>query len=191
MSRFFIDRPIFAWVLALVVMLAGAISISQLPVAQYPSIAPVQISITTPYAGASAQTVADTVVRPILQQMTGLDGLEYIDATSESDGAMTIDLTFKQGTDPDIAQVQVQNKLSLAEANLPSAVLNAGLDVQKAAKDYMLFFALVSTDGRMSPGDLADYIASNMEDPVASIPGVGDYTLFGSEYAMRIWLKPG
>ncbi|HVE21374.1 MAG TPA: efflux RND transporter permease subunit [Acidocella sp.] len=191
MSRFFIDRPIFAWVLALVVMLAGAISILQLPISQYPMIAPTQISITTTYAGASAQTVADTVVRPILQQMTGLDGLEYVDATSESDGSMTIDLTFKQGTDPDIAQVQVQNKLSLAEATLPSEVLSAGLDVEKATKDYMMFFALVSTDGRMTHADIGDYIASNMEDPVASIPGVGDYTLFGSEYAMRIWLKPG
>jgi multidrug efflux pump len=190
MSRFFIDRPIFAWVLALVVMLAGAISISQLPIAQYPMIAPTQISISTTYPGASAQTVADTVVRPILQQMTGLDGLEYTDATSESDGSMTIDLTFKQGTDPNIAQVQVQNKLSLAEATLPSEVVSAGLDVQKATKDYMMFFALVSTDGRMSHADLADYIASNMEDQVAGIPGVGDYTLFGSEYAMRIWLNP-
>ena len=190
MSRFFIDRPIFAWVLALVVMLAGAIEISQLPVAQYPMIAPTQISITTTYAGASAQTVTDTVIRPILQQMTGLDGLEYVDSTAESDGTMAIDLTFKQGTDPDIAQVQVQNKLSLAEATLPAAVLSDGLNVQKATKDYMLFFALVSTDGRTTHADLADYIASNMEDPVASIPGVGDYTLFGSEYAMRIWLNP-
>src|SRR5271154_3782663 len=190
MSRFFIDRPIFAWVLALVVMLAGAISISQLPIAQYPMIAPTQISISTTYAGASAQTVADTVARPILQQLTGLDGIEYVDATSESDGSMTIDLTFNQGTDPNIAQVQVQNQLSLAEATLPPEVVSAGLDVQKATKDYMMFFALVSTDGRMSHADLGDYIASNMEDPVASIPGVGDYTLFGSEYAMRIWMNP-
>jgi multidrug efflux pump len=190
MSRFFIDRPIFAWVLALVLMLAGGIEISQLPISQYPSIAPPQISITTTYAGASAQTVSDTVVRPILQQMSGLDGLEYIDATSESDGTVTITLTFAQGTDPNIAQVQVQNKLSLAEATLPAEVTTEGLDVKKATKNYMLFFALTSTDGRMTQSDIADYIASNIEDPITRVPGVGDYTLFGSEYAMRIWMDP-
>jgi multidrug efflux pump len=191
MSRFFIDRPIFAWVLALVLMLGGAIEIFQLPISQYPSIAPPQISISTTYAGASAQTVSDTVVRPILQQMSGLDGLEYIDATSESNGTVTITLTFKQGTDPNIAQVQVQNKLSLAEATLPSAVTTEGLNVQKATKNYMLFFALTSTDGTMTQSDIADYIASNIQDPITRVPGVGDYTLFGSEYAMRIWLNPG
>jgi multidrug efflux pump len=190
MSRFFIDRPIFAWVLALVLMLAGGIEISQLPISQYPSIAPPQISITTTYAGASAQTVSDTVVRPILQQMSGLDGLEYIDATSESDGTVTITLTFAQGTDPNIAQVQVQNKLSLAESTLPAEVTTEGLNVKKATKNYMLFFALTSTDGRMTQSDIADYIASNIEDPITRVPGVGDYTLFGSEYAMRIWMDP-
>ncbi len=190
MSRFFIDRPIFAWVLALVLMMAGAIEITQLPIAQYPSIAPPAISISTTYAGASAETVADTVIRPILQQMSGLDGLEYIDSTAESTGAATITLTFKQGTDPNIAQVQVQDKLSLAEATLPSEVTTTGINVRKAEKNYMLFFALVSTDGSMTRADIADYIASNIEDPVTRVPGVGDYTLFGSEYAMRIWMDP-
>jgi multidrug efflux pump len=190
MSRFFIDRPIFAWVLALVLMLAGGIEIFRLPISQYPSIAPPSISITTTYAGASAQTVSDTVVRPILQQMSGLDGLEYLDATSESNGTVTITLTFKQGTDPNIAQVQVQNKLSLAEATLPAEVTTQGLSVKKATKNYMLFFALTSDDGRMSQSDIADYIASNIEDPITRVPGVGDYTLFGSEYAMRIWMDP-
>jgi multidrug efflux pump len=190
MSRFFIDRPIFAWVLALVLMMAGGIEIMLLPIAQYPSIAPPAVSITTTYAGASAQTVSDTVVRPILQQMSGLDGLEYIDATSESDGAVTITLTFKQGTDPNIAQVQVQNKLSLAESTLPTEVVTEGIDVKKAEKNYMLFFALVSTDKTMTQADIADYIASNIQDTITRVPGVGDYTLFGSEYAMRIWMNP-
>ncbi len=190
MSRFFIDRPIFAWVLALVLMLAGGIEITQLPISQYPSIAPPQISISTTYAGASAQTVSNTVVRPILQQMSGLDGLEYIDATSQSDGVVAITLTFKQGTDPNIAQVQVQNKLSLAESTLPTEVTTEGINVKKATKNYMLFFALVSTNGSMTRADIADYIASNMQDQITRVPGVGDYTLFGSEYAMRIWMDP-
>lgn len=191
MSRFFIDRPIFAWVLALVLMLAGAIEITQLPIAQYPSIAPPAISISTNYAGANATTAANTVIRPILQQMSGLDGLEYIDSTAEATGAVTITLTFKQGTDPNIAQVQVQNKLSLAEPTLPSEVTQSGINVRKAEKNYMLFFALESTNSTMDHAALGDYIASNFEDPITRVPGVGDYTLFGSEYAMRIWLNPG
>ena len=190
MSRFFIDRPVFAWVLALVVMLGGAIQLFLLPIAQYPSIAPPQISISAQYPGASAETVADTVVRPILQQMSGLDGLEYIDATSEANGSATISLTFQQGTDPNIAQVQVQNKLSLAQPTLPLEVTNEGLSVKKATKNYMLFFSLESTDRSMSQADIGDYIASHIEDPVSRVPGVGDYTLFGAEYAMRIWLNP-
>ena len=190
MSRFFIDRPIFAWVMALIVMMAGGIEMLQLPIAQYPSIAPPSVSITANYAGASATTVANTVIRPILQQMTGLDGLEYMNATAQSTGAVSILLTFKQGTDPNIAQVQVQNKLAVAESTLPTEVTQTGVTVQKAEKNYMLFFALVSKDGRMTRGDIADYIASNIEAPITRVPGVGDYTLFGSEYAMRIWLDP-
>jgi len=190
MSDFFIGRPVFAWVLGLVLMLAGALAISQLPVAQYPSIAPPQISITVVYPGASAQTVADTVVRPINQQMSGLDGLEYISSTAASSGAMEIDLTFAQGTDPNIAQVQVQNKLSLAEANLPVEVTQQGIKVTKSVKNFMLIIGLISTDGSMSAQDITDYIASNLQDPLSRVSGVGDFTLFGSEYAMRIWLDP-
>ncbi|MGO9135998.1 MAG: efflux RND transporter permease subunit [Methylovirgula sp.] len=190
MSRFFIDRPVFAWVLGLVLMLAGAIEINTLPIAQYPSIAPPQISISVTYPGASAQTVADTVVRPILQQMSGLDGLEYISSSTQADGSMEIDLTFAQGTDPNIAQVQVQNKLSLAQANLPAEVTQQGIRVTKAVKNFMMVVGLVSEDGSMSATDINDYVASNIQDPLTRVPGVGDFTLFGAEYAMRIWLDP-
>ena len=190
MSRFFIDRPVFAWVIGIVLMLVGGIAITQLPIAQYPSIAPPQISISVTYPGASAQTVTDTVVRTILQQMSGLDGLEYISSSTQSSGAMEIDLTFTQGTDADIAQVQVQNKLALAEANLPSEVTSQGIRVAKATKNFMMVVGLVSTDGSMAAADISDYIASNIEDPLTRVPGVGDFTLFGSEYAMRIRVDP-
>ena len=191
MSSFFISRPVFAWVIALVIMLIGGVEILQLPVAQYPSIAPPQIAITVVYPGASAQTVADTVVRPINQQMSGLDGLEYISSTASSSGAMEIDLTFRQGTDPNIAQVQVQNKLALAQANLPAEVTQQGIKVTKAVKNFMMIVGLISTDSSMTAQDITDYIASNIQDPLSRVTGVGDYTLFGSEYAMRIWLDPG
>jgi len=191
MSNFFIGRPVFAWVIGLILILVGGVEIFQLPVAQYPSIAPPQIAITVTYPGASAQTVADTVVRPINQQMSGLDGLEYISSTAASSGAMEIDLTFKQGTDPNIAQVQVQNKLSLAEATLPAEVTQQGIKVTKGVKNFMMIVGLISTDASMSAQDITDYIASNIQDPLSRVNGVGDYTLFGSEYAMRIWLDPG
>jgi multidrug efflux pump len=190
MSRFFIDRPIFAWVLGLVLMLAGGIEIFLLPVAQFPSIAAPQIAITVTYPGASAQTVADTVVQPILQQMSGLDGLEYIASSTQSDGSMEIDLTFVQGTDPNIAQMEVQNKLSLSEAFLPPAVTQQGIKVTKSVKNFMLVVGLISTDGSMSSTDISDYIASHIQDPLTRVSGVGDFTLFGAEYAMRIWLDP-
>jgi multidrug efflux pump len=191
MSAFFIDRPVFAWIIGLILMLVGGVEITQLPVAQYPTIAPPQISITVVYPGASAQTVADTVVRPIQQQMSGLDGLEYIASTTASSGAMEIDLTFKQGTDPNIAQVQVQNKLSLAEATLPTEVTQQGLRVTKATKNFMMIVGFISTDGSMTAQDITDYVASNVQAPLSRVTGVGDYTLFGAEYAMRIWLDPG
>ena len=190
MSRFFVDRPVFAWVIGLIIMLVGALSVFQLPIAQYPSIAPPQIAITVTYPGASAQTVADTVIRPIQQQMSGLDGLEYISSNSQADGSMEIDLTFKQGTDVNIAQVQVQNKLSLAEATLPTEVTTQGVKVTKATKNFMVILGFVSTDNSMSAQDITDYVASNVQDPLSRVTGVGDYTLFGSEYAMRIWLDP-
>nr|WP_264478872.1 efflux RND transporter permease subunit [Acidisoma silvae] len=171
-------------------MMMGAISILQLPISQFPSIAPPEIAITVTYPGASAETVADTVIRPILQDMTGLDGLEYVNSQAQANGTMEIDLTFKQGTNPDIAQVQVQNKLSLAESVLPTEVTQEGISVVKQSRNFFLIVSLVSTDGSMDQHDLADYIASNLETPLTQITGVGNYTLFGSEYAMRIWVDP-
>ncbi|GBR05953.1 efflux RND transporter permease subunit [Acetobacter oeni] len=190
MSRFFIDRPVFAWVIGLIIMLVGGVAIFRMPIAQYPSIAPPQVALTVTYPGASAETVNNTVVRPILQQMFGLDHLEYISAQSYASGQMEIDLTFAQGTDPDIAQVQVQNKLQLAEPRLPTEVTTQGITVAKAVKNFMMVVALISTDHSMSAQDVADYVASNISDPLSRVSGVGDHTLFGSEYAMRIWLDP-
>ncbi len=190
MSKFFINRPIFAWVLAIVVMLAGALAIKALPVSQYPDVAPPAIAISVTYPGASAQTVQDTVVQVIEQQLNGLDNLRYITSSSESDGSMQIVVTFEQGTDPDIAQVQVQNKLNLATPMLPQEVQQQGIRVAKYQMNFMLVAGLVSEDGAMNSEDLADYIASNIQDPVSRTKGVGDFTLFGSAYAMRIWLDP-
>ncbi|MBV1835833.1 efflux RND transporter permease subunit [Acetobacter estunensis] len=190
LSRFFIDRPVFAWVIGLIIMLVGGVAIFRMPIAQYPSIAPPQVAISVTYPGASAETVNNTVVRPILQQMFGLDHLEYISAQSYASGQMEIDLTFAQGTDPDIAQVQVQNKLQLAEPRLPTEVTAQGITVAKAVKNFMMVVAFISTDGSMTAQDIADYVASNVSDPLSRVSGVGDHTLFGSEYAMRIWLSP-
>ena len=190
MSKFFINRPIFAWVLAIVVMLLGVLAIKALPINQYPNVAPPAISISVTYPGASAQTVQDTVVQVIEQQLNGLDGLRYITAASESDGSMQIVVTFEQGTDPDIAQVQVQNKLNLATPMLPQEVQQQGIRVAKFQMNFMLVVGLVSEDGSMSSDDLADYIASHIQDPVSRTEGVGDFQLFGAPYAMRIWLDP-
>ncbi len=190
LSRFFIDRPIFAWVVGLIIMLVGGVSITRMPIAQYPTIAPPQIAVSVDDPGASADTVNNTVVRPILQQMSGLDHLEYLSAQSYGSGHMEIDLTFEQGTNPDIAQVQVQNKLQLAQPRLPPEVVSQGLSVTKAAKNFMLVIGFISTDGSMNGKDISDYVASNVMDPLSRISGVGDHTLFGSEYAMRIWMDP-
>ncbi len=190
MSRFFIDRPIFAWVIALVIMLAGGLSILKLPINQYPSIAPPAVGIQVSYPGASAQTVQDTVVQVIEQQLNGIDGLRYISSESNSDGSMSITVTFEQGTDPDIAQVQVQNKLQLATPLLPQEVQQQGIRVTKAVRNFLLVVALVSEDGRLDKNDLADYIVSNIQDPLSRTKGVGDFQVFGSQYAMRIWLDP-
>ena len=190
MSRFFIDRPIFAWVIALVIMLAGGLSILKLPINQYPSIAPPAVGISVRYPGASAQTVQDTVVQVIEQQLNGIDGLRYIASESNSDGSMTITATFNQGTDPDIAQVQVQNKLQLATPLLPQEVQQQGIRVTKAVRNFLLVIGLVSEDGSMDRNDLADYIVSNIQDPLSRTPGVGDFQVFGAQYAMRIWLDP-
>jgi multidrug efflux pump len=190
MSNFFIDRPIFAWVLALVLMLIGGLSIVGLPVNQYPSIAPPAVGISVAYPGASAQTVQDTVVQVIEQQLNGIDGLRYMSSESNSDGSMSITVTFEQGTDPDIAQVQVQNKLQLATPLLPQEVQQQGIRVTKSTVNFLMVVGLVSEDGRYDKSDLADYIVSNIQDPLSRTQGVGDFTVFGSQYAMRIWLDP-
>jgi multidrug efflux pump len=190
MARFFIDRPIFAWVLAIIVMLAGVLAINTLPIAQYPSIAPPAISITANYPGASAKTLEDTVTQVIEQKMKGLDRLSYMSSTSESAGTATITLTFENGTDPDTAQVQVQNKLALATPLLPQEVQQQGLQVAKSVNSFLVIVAFISEDGRMNGGDLADYVAANVQDQVSRVEGVGDVTLFGAQYAMRIWLDP-
>ena len=190
MSKFFIDRPIFAWVIALVIMLVGALSISSLPINQYPSIAPPAIGIQVTYPGASAQTVQDTVVQVIEQQLNGIDNLRYVQSESNSDGSMTITATFEQGTNPDTAQVQVQNKLNLATPLLPQEVQQQGIRVTKAVKNFLLVIGVVSQDGSMSKDDLSNYIVSNMQDPISRTAGVGDFQVFGAQYAMRIWLDP-
>jgi multidrug efflux pump len=190
MVRFFIDRPIFAWVIAIVVMLAGVLAVTTLPIAQYPSIAPPAISITANYPGASAKTVEDTVTQVIEQKMKGLDRLMYMSSTSEASGSVTITLTFENGTDPDTAQVQVQNKLSLATASLPEEVQRQGLTVAKAVTNFVSVLAFVSKDDSMSAADLNDYVAASIQDPLSRVEGVGDTLLFGSQYAMRIWLDP-
>jgi multidrug efflux pump len=190
LSRFFIDRPIFAWVVAIVIMLAGALAIRTLPIAQYPNIALPQISVQALYPGASAKTAEDSVTQVIEQKMKGLDGLAYISSTSESTGASTVTLTFKGGTNIDIAQVQVQNKLQSAVALLPQEVQQQGLSVVKSTRNFLLVVGLYSTDGKATNSDLADYIATNLQDPLSRVDGVGDVQLFGAQYAMRIWLDP-
>ena len=190
MSKFFIDRPIFAWVIALIIMLVGALSILKLPINQYPAIAPPAIAIQVTYPGASAQTVQDTVVQVIEQQLNGIDNLRYVGSESNSDGSMTITATFNQGTNPDIAQVQVQNKLNLATPLLPQEVQQQGIRVTKAVKNFLMVIGLVSEDGSMTKDDLANYIVSNMQDPISRTAGVGDFQVFGAQYAMRIWLDP-
>src|SRR5580692_3476460 len=190
MVNFFIDRPVFAWVLAIVVMLMGALAITTLPIAQYPSIAPPAISIQVTYPGASSDTVQSTVTQVIEQQMSGIDHLLYFGSESDATGNMTITLYFEQGTNPDIAQVQVQNKLQLATPLLPIEVQEEGLRVVKATRNFLLVVGFYSSDGSMSSEDVSDYIASYVQDPVSRTPGVGDYQLFGTQYAMRIWMDP-
>ncbi len=190
MARFFIDRPIFAWVIAIIIMLAGALSITQLPIARYPTIAPPTVSVNAFYPGASAQVVEDSVTQIIEQSMTGLDGLLYISATSQSNGRAGITLTFESGTNADIAQVQVQNKLQLATALLPQVVQQQGVSVTKTGEGFLQVIGFVSTDGSMTRNDISDYLASTVVDPLSRVPGVGSTQVFGARYAMRIWLDP-
>ncbi|MFP5382614.1 MAG: efflux RND transporter permease subunit, partial [Gammaproteobacteria bacterium] len=190
MSQFFIDRPIFAWVIAIVIMLAGALSILSLPVAQYPAIAPPTIAINAAYPGASAKAVEDSVTQIIEQKMTGLDGLLYMHSSSDSYGRATITLTFDADVNPDIAQVQVQNKLQLALPLLPFAVQQQGVQVAKSARNFLMIIGFVSTDGKLSRADLADFLTASVQDPLSRVTGVGEVQVFGSPYAMRIWLDP-
>ncbi|WP_420342109.1 efflux RND transporter permease subunit [Paenirhodobacter sp.] len=190
MARFFIDRPIFAWVIAIVIMGLGILSIFRLPVSQYPSIASPAVVISATYPGASAETVADTVVQVIEKQMTGLDGLRYINSETTSTGRATITLSFELGTDPDIAQVQVQNKLAQAEASLPESVTRQGVTVKKSTTGFLMVVAMISPDGSRKQVELADYLNSYMVENFSRLPGVGSVQVFGSEYAMRIWLDP-
>ncbi len=190
MARFFIDRPVFAWVIAILIMLAGVLAIMTLPISQYPNIAPPSVTIDATYPGASSKTVEDTVTQVIEQKMKGIDNLIYMSSTSDSSGQCSITLTFDAGANPDIAQVQVQNKLQLAMPNLPQEVQKQGISVAKRSANFLTIFAFVSEDGSMDNADIGDYVASNLLDPVSRLNGVGDVSMFGNQYAMRIWLDP-
>ncbi|MEA3391286.1 efflux RND transporter permease subunit [Sphingobium sp. CCH11-B1] len=190
MARYFIDRPIFAWVIAIVIMLAGLLAIRSLPVAQFPEIAPPAVTIQTTYPGANAETLSSTTTQIIEQQLKGIDNLRYFSSTSDGSGNLNITLTFEQGTDPDIAQVQVQNKLAQATPLLPQEVQQQGLRVSKSAASFLLIMAVYADDGIHDGQDAADFVASSLQDPISRVTGVGDTQLFGSQYAMRIWLDP-
>ena len=190
MARFFIDRPVFAWVISIIIMGVGLLSILSLPISQYPQIAPPSVTVSASYPGASAETVANTVTQVIEQQMTGLDGLRYMDSNSTSQGGSQLTLTFETGTDPDIAQVQVQNKVSQATALLPETVQRQWITVKKSTASFLMVIALISEDGRMEQVDLSDYLNSTMVDDFSRIEGVGEVQVFGAQYAMRIWLDP-
>ena len=190
MARFFIDRPIFAWVIAIIIMLAGALAMLKLPISMYPEVAPPAVSISANYPGASAKVVEDSVTQIIEQNMKGLDGLIYFSSNSSSNGQATITLTFESGTNPDIAQVQVQNKLQLAMPLLPQEVQRQGINVAKSSSGFLNVVGFVSEDGSMDEHDISDYVGSNVLDPLSRVPGVGSIQVFGGKYAMRIWLDP-
>ncbi|MBI1262158.1 MAG: efflux RND transporter permease subunit [Rhizobiales bacterium] len=191
MANFFIDRPVFAWVIAIVIMLAGAMSIMSLPIEQYPDIAPPSVTVSASYPGASAETLENTVTQVIEQKLNGLDNLRYISSSSDSAGNASIQLTFEPEADPDIAQVQVQNKLQTAMSLLPEEVQSQGVTVTKASNSFAMVIAFVSNDGSMDENAIADYVASNVQDPVSRVSGVGDVQTFGPQHAMRIWIDPG
>ncbi|WOD29970.1 efflux RND transporter permease subunit [Alloalcanivorax xenomutans] len=188
MANFFIDRPIFAWVIAIVLMMAGALAINTLPVEQYPTVAPPEVTIEATYPGASAKAVEDSVTQVIEQQMNGIDNLLYMSSTSDSSGNAQIILTFAPGTDPDIAQVQVQNKLQLATPRLPQVVQQQGVQVSKSSDTFLMVVAFNSKSGELDNAALADYVAANIQDPISRVQGVGTTQLFGTQYAMRVWL---
>ena len=190
MPKFFIERPLIAWVIAIITMLAGLLAIIQLPVSQYPTIAPPAVSISANYPGADAETVQNTVTQVIEQNMNGIDNLVYMSSSSDSSGSASITITFEAGTDGDIAQVQVQNKLQLAMPLLPQEVQQQGISVDKSTSSFLMVAGFVSNDGSMGQYDIADYVGSNIKDPLSRVNGVGETQLFGTQYAMRIWLKP-
>jgi HAE1 family hydrophobic/amphiphilic exporter-1 len=190
LSKFFLDRPVFAWVIAIIMMSMGVLSIYKMPIAQYPPIAPPSIAIDAYYPGASAETVENTVTQIIEQKMTGLDGMLYITGTSSSSGAARLELTFAPGTDPDLAWSKVQNKLQLATASLPDVVQRSGIKVSKSTRNYLIVVGLISEDGSMSSEDLRDYSQSNLEKILSRVPGVGEVENFGTQYAMRVWIDP-
>ncbi|MGO9118942.1 MAG: efflux RND transporter permease subunit [Desulfomonilaceae bacterium] len=190
LSRFFLDRPVFAWVIAIIMMVAGGLAIYNLPISQYPPIAPPSIAIDSFYPGASADTVENSVTQIIEQKMTGFDKMLYMSATSDSAGASRVELTFAPGTDPDFAWAQVQNKLQLAMASLPDVVQRQGVKVSKSTKNYLMIVGLISEDGRMDGNDLGDYAQSSLEKVLSRVPGVGEVENFGFQYAMRVWLDP-
>ncbi|MCZ3384576.1 efflux RND transporter permease subunit [Kosakonia sp. SOY2] len=189
-SSFFVRRPVFAWVIAILIMMAGILAIRSLPIAQYPDVAPPAIKISATYTGASAQTLENSVTQVIEQQLTGLDNLLYFTSTSSSDGQVDITVTFEQGTDPDTAQVQVQNKVQQAESRLPTEVTQSGVTVVKSQSNFLLIMGLYDKTDRATSSDIADWLVSNMQDPLARVNGVGSLQVFGAEYAMRIWLDP-
>jgi len=190
LSKFFLDRPVFAWVIAIILMVAGCLAIYKLPISQYPPIAPPSIAITSFYPGASAETVENSVTQIIEQKMTGFDKMLYLSASSDSSGSSRLELTFAPGTDPDLAWAQVQNKLQLAMASLPEVVQRQGIKVSKSTRNYLLLVGLISEDGSMTGHDLQDYAASSLEKVLSRVPGVGEVEIFGSQYSMRIWLNP-
>lgn len=190
MARYFIDRPIFAWVIAIILMLAGLLAIRSLPVAQFPEIAPPSVTVTAIYPGADAETLERTTTQIIEQQLRGIDNLRYFSSSSSSAGNVTITLTFEQGTDPDIAQVQVQNKLQAANPLLPQEVQRQGVQVAKSAASFLLIVGIYSEDGSHNANDLSDMVVSRLQDPISRVDGVGELMVFGGQYAMRIWLDP-
>jgi hydrophobe/amphiphile efflux-1 (HAE1) family protein len=190
LSKFFLDRPVFAWVIAIIIMAAGGLAIHNLPISQYPPIAPPSIAVTSFYPGASAETVENSVTQIIEQKMTGFDKLLYMSATSDSAGSSRIEMTFEPGTDPDLAWAQVQNKLQLAMSSLPDVIKSQGVQVSKSTRNYLMVVGLISEDGSMDGNDLRDYATSILQGVLARVPGVGEVEIFGSQYAMRIWLNP-
>src|SRR5215510_8752849 len=189
-SQTFIDRPVLAWVISILIMLGGAGGILVLPVEQYPDIAPPSVNIRANYPGASAETLESSVTQVIEQQLTGIDGLIYFSSSSTANGASTVTVTFQQGTDADIAQVQVQNKVQQALPRLPQAVQQQGLVVTKSNPDFLMVVSIYDETDSAGSADVADYLVSNLQDPIGRLQGVGDFNVFGSQYSMRIWLDP-